>query len=402
MSYQNNKRNGSLMYKVILLAVVLMVLIIYTAVNHTQNDTLVINENFKSLPDQFLELELKSGIIIESSNDIHSIYYKELANAKYTEGKELDLDTVLFKIELSDLYNDGGYTFDKNKMNRIAWKDIKKGDLVYYYKPKNAIGLETKDIKAIIVVNQKIYKDYDKKYNNYIEDDLNLVFDADYYQITNLDDEWQIFLEGTKFLYDYSKKSPELRLNDFYDLRSKVEFKYIPSAFDVRNIEILYVTDVDRKFMRTTRSIQGIFESSEKLDEGYEVKFKLSDENEIQKKKTSSITGKYTLDRLDTDELQKGDKIVLYINPMNRIEAIKPIENYNNVEMIFGELYDKRNFDMDREIFVLEIIKVNGEKIELIADYNILEDDFTKLENNLCEFEVIDDNYLVGSDIILK
>lgn len=99
-------------------------------------------------------------------------------------------------------------------MNRIAWKDIKKGDLVYYYKPKNAIGLETKDIKAVIVVNQKIYKDYDKKYNNYIEDELNLVFDADYYQITNLDDEWQIFLEGTKFLYDYSKKSPELRLID--------------------------------------------------------------------------------------------------------------------------------------------------------------------------------------------
>ena len=57
---------------------------------------------------------------------------------------------------------------------------------------------------------------------------------------------------------------------------------------------------------------------------------------------------------------------------------------------------------MDSKIFVLEITKVNGEKIELIADYNILEDDLKKLKNNLCEFEVIDDNYLVGSDIILK
>ncbi|MCT4663127.1 MAG: hypothetical protein N4A40_14820 [Tissierellales bacterium] len=406
------KKRYHLDYNMILVVIVFVVLAYYAYYNVVETNgefgnPLATEANFEKLPNVFSDEELETGIIKEWSSFEHSAFYKEHSahyeNGNFNEAKKLPYDTVFFRIELDDLNSASDYKFDKNRMERIAVTDVKKSDLFYYYAEEKSNALDKIHIRAVMVLDQKEQKIVGNKYNNYMKKEMGLNFDKNYYEIMNLDDEWQIFRLG-KELEQKGNWSNDLYTNQFYELSGQLSFKYIPSAKAKSNVELIYVTDVERKKMTAIESIRATYESSHKLDDGYEVSFGYEAEEWIESLYTSEVLDEYTVERLENGTFNAGDEVVIYKNPMRKIESIKPLKSKYDSVLLSGILEWNSSLKYDDYIKKLGVIDSNDKRYELLVDSNVVLDyiDYDDLENSLCKFEIIDGNYIVSVEPIIN
>jgi hypothetical protein len=401
-----------------------------------------VKENFESLPEKISSYDLKTACVTENIDGKVKIAYRGSDYTRDMSYEELPTDTVLFEIELNDLYGDEIYDFDKNDMKRIGRAEVEAGELLYYYVRETKQGdkqdgeqensgdetdgtnnVENTVLKtrAIIIVSQS-----DKNINEktdiqkYMNENLELELDDKLIEITNLDDNWQFF-DSEKGLMDVidengnsdgiqadglekeakNNSNHKIRTNDFLENYGE-NIRYIPTPWSNKYVNMVFYPKAKGNYMGTVHLVDAEYDSVEKQNDSYRISYKDSYGN-LHESYLSQLADDCTVLNVESKNYKEGEKIRVYVNEMNCIESIKKAKQQSNSEFFKAFAEDADMNPIDDSIFEVKVLTEDKSKKTVFLDFDTISkspyglSDLMKLkvdESNYVEFaENVSDEY---------